>query len=285
MIETLPRLQALQACDQRIQQMIHTLDTLQQSLAAVKEEDQLKVQAVRAWQEQIREDEKASDYLTVQIELVIGQLRAKRGALHRCRAGQQEETAQQEITLLEASKATLEEELSALTAQIAQDVQVLHQNEALAATYHAQVLSMTSTVGGRSGAVEEELHVARHERTALTIGLNTVPLQEYERIFARRGGVAIVALVNETCQGCHMHLPPQMCLELHRHSRLTFCPHCHRILFIPRETNLQVVEPQSTGNGSDGHQARPPRHQAKRRARVAKERDRVVVSSVNPAEV
>jgi len=285
MVETLPRLLVLQSCDQRIQQAIYALNTLQHSLAAVKEEEQGKAQEVHALQEKLTEREQARNYLTLQIEQVKGQVRGQRSTLYRGRAGQQEETIQQEITLLEARQATLEEELSALTAQIAQDVDALHQAEELAATYHAQVLSMTSTMLGKSRVVEEELHAAQHERTALTTGLNTVLLQEYERIFARRGGVAIVALVNETCQGCHMHLPPQMCLELHRHPRLTFCPHCHRILFVPLETNLQVVEPQSTANGSDGHQARPQRHQAKRRARVAKERERAVVPSVNPASV
>jgi uncharacterized protein len=285
MIETLPRLLVLQACDQRIQQASHTLDTLQQSLAAVKEEEQVKMQAVRAWQEKITESEKARDHLTLQIEQVKDQVREKRYALHRCRAGQQEETVQGEIALLGASKAALEEELSAVTAQVAQDVDALHQAEELAAAHHAQVLSLTSTVLGQSTTVEEELCAARDERTALTTGINTFLLQEYERIFSRRGGVAIVALAHETCQGCHMHLPPQMCLELQRHPRLTFCPHCHRILFVPLETNPQVMESHSAAHGTYGHNPRQPRRQAKSQARTAKESDGAVIPPASPAQV
>src|SRR5262249_4183985 len=116
MIETLPRLLVLQACDQRIQQATHTLNTLQQSLAAVKEEERVKRQAVCAWQEKITEREKACDHLTRQIEHVKEQVRGKRYALHRCGAGQREETVQEEIALLGASKAALEEELSVVTA-------------------------------------------------------------------------------------------------------------------------------------------------------------------------
>jgi uncharacterized protein len=259
MIETLPRLLVLQACDQRIQQMIRTLDTLQQSLAAAKEEDQVKEQAVRARQEKIREGEKASDHLTLQVEQVKGQLRTKRGALHRRHAGHQEETMQREIVLLEASKVALEEELHAVTTQLAQDRDALHQAKEFATAHHAQVLSLGFTVSDQSVIVDEELRAAQAERTVLATGINSFLLQEYERIFSRRGGVAVVALVNEACQGCHMHLPPQMCLELQRHPRLTFCPHCHRILFVPLETNLPVVELTSAGNGTEGHQARSPR--------------------------
>jgi len=285
MIETLPRLLVLQACDQRIQQAIHTLDTLQQSLAAVKEEEQVKVQAVRVWQEKITESEKARDHLTLQIEHVKEQMRGKRVALHGPRAGQQEETIQQEIALLEASKAAVEGELRAVTAQTAQDMEVLHQAEERAAAHHAHVLSLTSTVVSQRAAVEEELRAAQDERTALTTGMNTFLLQEYERIFARRGGVAIVALANETCQGCHMHLPPQMCLELQRHPRLTFCPHCHRILFVPTETHSHVAEPQAAAHGTDGHHPRPPRRHAKSRTRTVKEPDGAIVSPANPAQV
>jgi len=285
MIETLPRLLVLQACDQRIQQATHTLNTLQQSLAAVKEEERVKRQAVCAWQEKITEREKACDHLTRQIEHVKEQVRGKRYALHRCGAGQREETVQEEIALLGASKAALEEELSVVTAQVAQDVAALHQAEEIAAAHHTQVLSLTSTILGQCAVVEEELRAAQDERTALTTGINTFLLQEYERIFARRGGVAIVALAKETCQGCHMHLPPQMCLELQRPPRLTFCPHCHRILFVPIETNPHVVEPPSTANGTCGHHPRPPRQRAKSKARTAKEPDGAVVSPASRAQV
>jgi hypothetical protein len=285
MTETLPRLLVLQACDQRIQQATYTLNTLQHSLAVAKEEEQVKLQAVHVWQEKITEGEKAREHLTLQIEHVKGQLRGKRGALHRGRAGHQEETVQGEIALLEENKAAVEEELGAVTAQIAQDVAALHQAEELAAAHHAHVLRTTSTVVGQHAAVEEELRAAQDERTALTTGINTFLLQEYERIFARRGGVAIVALANETCQGCHMHLPPQMCLELQRHPRLTFCPHCQRILFVPLEANLHVVEPPSARNGTAGHHTRQPRQQAKRKTRSAKEPDEAVVPPANPAQV
>src|SRR5207245_2577670 len=100
--------------------------------------------------------------------------------------GHQEETIQGEITLLEASKAALEEELSAVTAQVAQDVDALHQAEEVAAAHHTQVLSMTSTVVGQRAAVEEELRAAQDKRTVLTTGINTFLLQEYERIVYRR---------------------------------------------------------------------------------------------------
>jgi predicted nucleic acid-binding Zn-ribbon protein len=284
MTETLPRLLALQACDRHIQQVIRKLDTLQQSLVILKEEHQGKVQEVQAWQEKIRASEKVRDHLTPQIEDVKDQLREKRCALHRRRAGQQDEMLQEEMTLLEASKAALEEELGAVTAQIVRDLEALSQAEDLAAAHHTHVLSMTSVVLDQCTPVNAELHTAQAERMALTTGISTFLLQEYERICSRRGGVAVVALANETCQGCHMHLPPQMCLELQRHPRLTFCPHCQRMLFVPIATNPPEVESHATANSSYRHPPRQPRQQARTKARTARGAGKVVVPP-NPVHV
>jgi len=285
MTETLPRLLVLQACDQRIQQMIHTLDTLQQSLAAVKEENQVKVQAVRAWQEKITESEKARDHLTLQIKQVKGQLRGKRCVLHRSRAGQPEETVQREIAFLEASKAALEEELRTVVTQIAQDSAALRQAEDLIPIQHCERQRTASSLLSQVAATAEELRKAQDERTALATEIAPLLLQEYERIFSRRGEVAVVALANETCQGCSMHLPPQMCVELQRHPRLTFCPHCHRILFVPIETSLPVVEPCSAANSANGHRTPQPQRRPKTRTRTSKKPLAAELPPASPAQV
>jgi len=284
MTETFPRLLALQVCDQRIQQMIHALDAFRQSLTTLKEEEQAKAQEIRAWQDKIREGEKASDHLTPQIEHVKGQLRKQRGALHRCRAGRQEEAVQGEIVLLEASKVALEEELCTVAAQIAQDMEALRQAEAMAAAHQEEAARTASTILGQSATVEEELRAAQDERTALATGISAFLLQEYERIFSRRGGVAVVALANETCQGCHMHLPPQMCLELQRRPKLTFCPHCQRILFTPGMEGRPLASPQPPWDDSNGHRTRQPPQQIRNKAHTGEEpREGAVFPPPRPA--
>ncbi len=285
MTETSPSLLVLQACDQHIQQATHTLDTLQQSLATLQEEERARAQDIQAWQNKSKEGEKASDHLTLQIKQVKGQLRGKRCALHRRRVGQQEETVQREVALLEANKAALEEELRTVVAQITQDSAALRQAEELAPTQQEETQRATSALLGQIAAMEEELRVAQDERTALAAGVTPLLLQEYERIFSRRSGVAVVALANETCQGCHMHLPPQMCLELQRSPRLTFCPHCHRILFAPTEVNLPRVASLSPSDTSNGHRTRQPPRQPKVRTRTGKKPLEVELPLASPAQV
>ncbi len=56
-------------------------------------------------------------------------------------------------------------------------------------------------------------------------------IAKYERIRARRAGVAIVAAIREVCQGCFMNIPPQLFIRVRQSSELITCPNCNRILY------------------------------------------------------
>lgn len=284
MTETLPRLLVLQACDQRIQQATHTLDTLQQSVATLQEEEQTRAHDIQVWQDEIKEAEQVRDSLTLQLDQVREQLRDKKHALHHRRAEQQDEFLQRAVALLEANKAALKKELRTVVAQLTQDTAALRQAEELAPTQQEETQRVTSALLAQIAAMEEELRVAQDERTTLASGINAFLLQEYERIFSRRGGVAVVALANETCQGCHMHVPPQMCLELQKNSRLTFCPHCHRILFASREASLPVMESPSPADKANGHCTRQPQRRPRTRTRTGKKLLEAEVPLASPAQ-
>jgi predicted nucleic acid-binding Zn-ribbon protein len=56
-------------------------------------------------------------------------------------------------------------------------------------------------------------------------------LRQYETIRKRRDGVAVVAVLDEHCQGCHMGIPPQLYNIVLKGERIETCPYCHRIVY------------------------------------------------------
>jgi len=56
-------------------------------------------------------------------------------------------------------------------------------------------------------------------------------LKIYEHLRIRKGGIVVSKVVNATCSGCNMNIPPQMYNELQRRDALKFCPHCERIIY------------------------------------------------------
>jgi hypothetical protein len=53
----------------------------------------------------------------------------------------------------------------------------------------------------------------------------------YTTLKEKRQGVGVVGVKNETCQGCFVHVPPQMFIEVQKNNALIRCPHCNRILY------------------------------------------------------
>lgn len=88
-------------------------------------------------------------------------------------------------------------------------------------------------------AIDAELTDTIHEREGVERECEPlaaqVPedlLQKYRRIRAhKKTGPAVVALVNETCTGCHMRVTPQVANEILGNLRQHACSYCGRLLY------------------------------------------------------
>ncbi len=88
---------------------------------------------------------------------------------------------------------------------------------------------LTAGKEGWDKAVEEKMKL----RDELVRDIPESLLKKYEAIKASRGGRAVVHVKNEACQGCFIHVPPQLYVQLMRgEDELISCPHCYRILYV-----------------------------------------------------
>ena len=60
-------------------------------------------------------------------------------------------------------------------------------------------------------------------------------LPQYQRILNNRDGLAIVPVKDNSCQGCNMHVPPQVINLIRMYERIITCEVCNRMLFIKDE--------------------------------------------------
>ena len=82
--------------------------------------------------------------------------------------------------------------------------------------------------------ISEELSRLAGERAQLVPTINGEVLEMYEDIRARRGGVAVGALVDGTCRACGLPLSPMQRDEIKRSDDpIIRCENCRRLLVIP----------------------------------------------------
>jgi len=98
----------------------------------------------------------------------------------------------------------------------------------------AKIADATARRDHASVEISEELTRLASERAQLVPTINAEVIALYEDIRARRGGVAVGALVDGTCRACGLPLSPAQRDEIKRSDDpIIRCENCRRLLVIP----------------------------------------------------
>ncbi len=109
--------------------------------------------------------------------------------------------------------------------------------EASVAEKKDTIEKLTAELAEKRTGWSAEISEKAGRRELLASDIRPDVLRLYEMLRERRGGRGLVAVRNETCQGCFIHIPPQTYIELKKGSDELFtCPHCHRILYCEQES-------------------------------------------------
>jgi predicted nucleic acid-binding Zn-ribbon protein len=80
--------------------------------------------------------------------------------------------------------------------------------------------------------LKKEILEVEEEKKTILAQIEAGVLSQYQRIKkVRREAVSFVE--GGTCQGCNMHIPPQLYIEIQKSKAVHTCPSCHRILYLP----------------------------------------------------
>jgi predicted nucleic acid-binding Zn-ribbon protein len=233
---TIELLAALQEIDQRLRQKEQSLEELRQQLASIAVTVETKVQEAQAQQQRITDLELRRRENERQLREEETKIKEKRVRQNRIRNDRELMAVRREIELMKEANGKLEEEGIHLLEQLDQERARLVQTETQVESLKANMAQETARVEAAIAALEAETQQERRERTSRAQSIDADLCARYERIFTKRGGVAVVELRADTCQGCYMRIPPQMSNQIRssvqQHGGTIFhCPHCGRILY------------------------------------------------------
>jgi predicted nucleic acid-binding Zn-ribbon protein len=138
--------------------------------------------------------------------------------------------ARREVDLLKEVITTLEAELQQVYEQVEAATTTLAGLEgelkALADARDAEAAALKETVERLGADIERD----RGRRQQILGTVDEALRSRYEMILSRRGGLAVVAVRDGTCQGCRMRVPPQLYNQIQRNEQVFLCPSCQRML-------------------------------------------------------
>jgi predicted nucleic acid-binding Zn-ribbon protein len=167
----------------------------------------------------------------VELETKEGSIKKYQAQLYQIKTNKEYSALLQEIENLKADNSVLEEEILKVLDDIdAIRIDVARKKEALAQE-EKMVLQEKEKIEGQAKVIAQKLEELNNQRAKVTPKLEGKILAHYERVLKNKDGLALVSVESDSCQGCHINLPPQVINEVKMHERIVSCESCARILY------------------------------------------------------
>lgn len=80
-------------------------------------------------------------------------------------------------------------------------------------------------------AINEELKTAQAEISDIEARMRPRELAEFRRLIEKKGGLAVVRVISNSCSACHVKVRPAAMQLLKAGSEIIYCDSCRRILY------------------------------------------------------
>jgi len=132
----------------------------------------------------------------------------------------------------------LEEQVLQKITQLEELVTEIAASQATLAELEQNTEQRRSEKQGEIDKVQQDIDLDSQRRDVITKELPANVLKRYDSLRAQRRGQAVAVARDGFCQGCNMHLPPQLYNNLFKCEELLTCPHCQRMLVLKHQPAL-----------------------------------------------
>ena len=162
----------------------------------------------------------------------LEQLRKTRDRIHDVKSNKEYQAVLKEIETFEQKNGVVEDQIISILEEIdAVKTSLLLKEQEFAGEQQRYEEDKRKTEE-QLGSIESELRAGQKQGEEIRGKIRKDLLKKYEVIKNVNHGLAVVSAWKETCNGCHMNIPPQLYNELlETMDDLICCPNCRRIIY------------------------------------------------------
>ena len=157
-----------------------------------------------------------------------------------------------EVGRTEAGVKTLEAALVQILSDAESAVQTIAAQKAMIEQEQSAIETVRKEIEAEAAERNEEIKRLKVERKRVVQQLDSDVNDHYTTLMRMHRGMAVSEAKDAVCQGCHLHIPPQLFVEIKSGEAIETCPECRRILYYVRPDingasgSLPVAEPPAT---------------------------------------
>jgi len=230
--EQLDILVQLQKIDVRIYALRQELEEKPLEIAVIKEKLSARENLVKELEEKVKNQKVKLREMELDLKSKEENVKKLQIQLYQVKTNKEYASMQKEIDGVKADNSLLEEHIieyldgiDSLGKDIEKERELLNQER-------NKIESEVSEIEKRINALKEELNAKETERAGIAAGVDSTLLPRYERILTNKNGRALAQVLNDSCSGCNMGLPPQVINEIRLGDKIITCENCLRIFYI-----------------------------------------------------
>lgn len=227
-LQSLIALQALDSAAEAARKRLSEMPAVEQDIERRLLAATTAVEVVKAQQQENQQARRALEKDVAQVDTRLARFDAHKAAV---KTNQEYTALLHEISTAKTEKDAIEERILALMEQADELADELKAAEEALAAATAEGAKVRAALAAERSAFDSELARLAHERTAEARAVEA-PLQaKYDQLFKQRRGIAVAAMVGETCSACHVRLRPHFAQQIRRNDAIVQCDSCQRILY------------------------------------------------------
>ncbi len=167
----------------------------------------------------------------IDLETKEGNVKKYQTQLYQVKTNKEYQSLQKEIETLKADNSVLEEEILQMMDEVDQKKREVSRLRQSLEAEEAELKQQEKRIAEEVIAIERELKSLKESREEIIPELERKLFEQYDRILAAKGGLALVPVRGDGCGGCNMNLPPQRINEVRLQEKWVMCENCSRILY------------------------------------------------------
>lgn len=237
MKEQLELIWELQKIDLELKGIKEERDRYPREMKKLEEKQKIEKEKIHQEKEKIESLEKTRRQKEGHLNLEQEKIKRAEGRMSEVKTNKEYQALLSEIDAIKEANNKMEEEILQVLDEIDEIKKDLSKRE-------KEVKVTLEKIEGEQKKLQEKMaHDEKvwteqmERREGLSKQIESKLFKLYNTLKEKRQGVGVVSAKNETCQGCFVHVPPQLFIEVQKNNALIRCPNCNRILYWEGDKN------------------------------------------------
>lgn len=230
--EQIDRLIELQEVDLKIIYLENEKKDIPQRVEELHQREKLISGEIKKIEEELKQAQLGNRNKELELQTKEAEIKKYKAQLYQIKTNKEYTSLQGEIEGLKADCSVIEDEIIGLLDKIDNINAKIKKGRERQKVDEENLKKEKLFLDNRIEEIGKEMEQLEKTREAMLVNVDKEIYKKYEKILRGKSSAAVVPVIDNSCGGCHIELPPQVMNELNISQKLIFCENCARILYL-----------------------------------------------------